>query len=80
LAVNKITWAQVGRVADPGRYLFTFGWLIVTADDLAIWEQFPNAALTLYRTVTATDPEHATGEEFRLGMFELRESLSVSEK
>jgi len=79
LAVNKITWAQVGRVADPGRYLVTFGWLIVTADDLAIWEQFPNAAFTLY-SATATDPEHETGEEFRLGIFELRESLSVSEK
>jgi hypothetical protein len=79
LAVNKITWAQVGRVTDPGRYLFTFGWLIVSADDLAIWKKFPNAAFTLYGT-TATDPERETGEEFRLGTFELRESLSVSEK
>jgi hypothetical protein len=23
--VNKITWPQVGRVAEPGRYMFTFG-------------------------------------------------------
>jgi hypothetical protein len=23
--VNKITWAQAGRVTDPGRYMFKFG-------------------------------------------------------
>src|SRR5674476_125461 len=50
LPVNKITWPQVGRVTGPGRYMFTFGWLTVTAEDLAVWEQFPNAAFTLFRT------------------------------
>src|ERR1700677_4668445 len=30
LSVNKITWPQVGRVAEPGRYMFKFGWLTVT--------------------------------------------------
>ena len=35
--VNKITWAQAGRVTDPGRYMFRFGWLTITADDLAVW-------------------------------------------
>jgi hypothetical protein len=46
------------------------------AEDLAIWEQFPNAAFTLFRTATATE----AGEEFRLGAFELRGNLSRSEK
>src|ERR1700694_686533 len=46
-SVNKITWAQVGRVAEPGRYMFTFGWLTITADDLAVWQQYPDAAFTL---------------------------------
>jgi hypothetical protein len=27
LTVKKITWALVGRVTEPGRYIFTFGWL-----------------------------------------------------
>ena len=78
LPVNKITWPQVGRVTKPGRYMFTFGWLTVTAEDLAVWEEFPNAAFTLYST--ATEPGNETVEEFRLGTFELRETLSLSEK
>jgi hypothetical protein len=85
LVVNKITWAQVGRVIEPGRYMFTFGWLTITADDLAIWEKYPNAAFTLYSTAKPPEPsdeaEEVIGEEeFRLGTFELRETLSLSEK
>ena len=47
--------------------MFRFGWLTVTAQDLAVWEQFPNAAFTLV-TTAATD---VVGEEFQLGAFEL---------
>jgi hypothetical protein len=68
LAVNKITWAQAGRVTEPGRYMLRFGWLTVTPEDLAIWEQFPNAAFTLVTTASATD---VVGGELRLGTFEL---------
>src|ERR1700739_3385342 len=64
-AINKITWQKAGRVAEPGRYMFKFGWLIVTADDLAIWRQFPNMTFTLARTANETE------EEYRLGTFEL---------
>jgi hypothetical protein len=56
--------------------MFKFGWLTVSAEDLAIWGQFPNAAFTLLRTVPAADAE----DEFRLGTFELRENISLSEK
>jgi len=56
--------------------MFTFGWLTVTAEDLAVWEQFPNAAFTLVQTATATD----AGEEFRLGAFELQEKPPLNEK
>jgi hypothetical protein len=73
LAVNKVTWAQVGRVTEPGRHIFRFGWLTVTAEDLAVWEQFPNAAFALVTTTAAAD---VVGEEFRLGTFELWEVLS----
>jgi hypothetical protein len=66
LAVNKITWQKVGRVSEPGRYMFTFGWLTIAAKDLAVWEQFPNAAFTLVKTA-----ETEAGDEFRLGAFEL---------
>ena len=79
--VHKVTWAQVGRVAEPGRYLFTFGWLTITADDLAIWQTYPNAAFTLLRTLTpVTETEAEMVDEYRLGTFELREHLSLSEK
>ncbi len=65
--VHKVTWAQVGRVAEPGRYLFTFGWLTITAEDLAVWQQHPNAAFTL----VVQSPTDAV-EEYHLGAFELR--------
>jgi hypothetical protein len=65
--VTKITWQKAGRVTEPGRYMFRFGWLNVTAEDLAVWEQFPDATFTLVQM-----PHHADGtEEFRLGAFEL---------
>ena len=64
--INKITWPQVGGVTEPGRYMFTFGWLTITADDLAIWQQFPNAAFTLVQTLAIAGE---AGDEFRLGSF-----------
>ena len=63
---HKSTWAQVGRVAEPGRYLFTFGWLTVTDADLAVWQQYPDAAFTL----VVQFPLEAV-EEYRLGAFAL---------
>jgi hypothetical protein len=78
LPINKLTWAQVGRVTDPGRYMFKSGWLTITADDLAIWQNYPNAAFTLLRTSMETEAE--TLDEYRLGTFELNEHLSLSEK
>jgi hypothetical protein len=70
--VNKITWQQVGNVTEPGRYMFRFGWLTVTADDLAVWEKFPDALFALVKTaaVMATDEP----EEFHLGAFDLRDN------
>jgi hypothetical protein len=57
--------------------MFRFGWLTVAAEDLAVWEQFPNAAFTLVKTKAAAED---TNEEFRLGAFEVGESLSLSER
>src|SRR6185312_4506939 len=80
--VNKITWQRAGGVTEPGRYMFTFGWLTVTSDDLKIWNQFPDAAFTLVelpahreRTEEA-DEVHA--EEFHLGTFDLPSPPSYS--
>ena len=75
MAVNKVTWAQVGRVTEAGRYMFKFGWLTITVEDIAVWEQFPTAAFTLVGTTAAE-----TEDEFHLGAFELRDNLSISEK
>ena len=80
--VNKVTWAQVGRVSHPGRYMFKFGWLTITAEDLAVWRAFPNAAFTLVRTTAPAPPEteeQSVGEEYRLGTFELRIDSNYSE-
>lgn len=71
MAVNKITWQQAGHVTEPGRYMFRFGWLTITAEDLAVWNQFPDALFALVKTATST-ATHDT-DEFHLGVFELRE-------
>ena len=65
--VDKVTWQKVGRVTEPGRYMFRFGWLTVTDADLAIWRQYPDAQFTLVQMPAQTGPE----EEFHLGAFEL---------
>jgi hypothetical protein len=75
--VNKITWQKVGHVTAPGRYMFTFGWLTVTAEDLAIWNQFPEASFTLVAVpprAADDDPADPLAEEFHLGAFELPKS------
>ena len=73
--VNKITWRKAGGVTEPGRYMFTFGWLTVTAEDLAVWNRFPDAAFTLVSLPQAgsSDADIAKDfqEEFHLGTFEL---------
>jgi hypothetical protein len=73
--VNKITWAQIGRVTEPGRYMFKFGWLTLTAEDLMVWQNYPNAAFTLFKTATGQNDT----DEFRLGTFELRIDSNYSE-
>jgi hypothetical protein len=80
--VNKITWAQAGHVTDPGRYMFRFGWLTITADDLAVWRLYPNAAFTLISAIPpapAEGEEPLAGDEFRLGIFELPIDSSTSD-
>lgn len=81
LTVNKITWAQAGLVTEPGRYMLRFGWLTVTAEDLVVWKQYPNAAFTLVRTAaTIAEAGEEVAEEYRLGTFDLRENLSFNER
>jgi hypothetical protein len=72
--INKLTWAQVGLVTDPGRYMFKFGWLTITAEDLWVWENYPTAAFTLIRILGPIETD-----EFRLGTFELRTDSNYSE-
>lgn len=72
--VNRISWQRAGSVTEPGRYMFTFGWLTVTEEDLAIWKQFPEATFTLVELPTHhddTDTEPVYADEFHLGMFQL---------
>jgi hypothetical protein len=58
--------------------MFRFGWLTITAADLAVWHQFPDALFALVQT-RATAAADA-GEEFHLGAFELREDPPLSER
>lgn len=65
-------------MTEPGRYMFRFGWLTITAEDLAVWEQFPTALFALVKTAGATATDEA--EEFHLGAFELRDNPLSPEK
>lgn len=47
--------------------MFTFGWLTVTAEDLAVWKQFPEARFTLVKMPGPAD----VADEYRLGTFEV---------
>lgn len=66
--ITKITWQRAGRVTEPGRYVFRFGWLTVTAEDLAIWRQYPDAAFTLVELPGIAEDGR---EQFHLGAFDL---------
>jgi hypothetical protein len=69
VTVDKVTWERVGRVTKPGRYMYTFGWLTITAGDLAIWKQYPQAAFTLLAQAGETDDMPCA--EFHLGAFDV---------
>jgi hypothetical protein len=77
VAINKVSWQQVGHVTEPGRYMFRFGWLTITPADLAVWNEFPDALFVLVKMPTprATDET----DEFHLGVFDLRDSSSPRE-
>jgi response regulator RpfG family c-di-GMP phosphodiesterase len=66
LTIHHVTWAQVGKVSEPGRYLFKFGWLTITAADIAIWQRHPEAAFTLLISPSSDDTE-----AFHLGAFDI---------
>ncbi|MGB3866661.1 MAG: hypothetical protein WBA29_13645 [Xanthobacteraceae bacterium] len=70
ICARKVAWREVGDVATPGRYLFRFGWLTVSADDIAIWQTHPRASFTL----VAITPLGDTPDEYRLGAFDLGET------
>jgi hypothetical protein len=55
--------------------MFRYGWLTITAEDLAIWRQFPEASFTLVKL--PSDPD--APEEFHLGAFEIPASPSLDE-
>lgn len=69
ITVDKITWDRVGRVTEPGRYMYTFGWLTITAGDLDIWKQYPQAAFTLL--ANASELDQTIAGEFHLGAFDV---------
>lgn len=88
LTRTKITWQKAGRVTEPGRYMFTFGWLTVTADDIAVWRRYPEARFTLLQIPKSSTPkssDEVTGDavedadEFHLGTFELSAASDPSQ-
>ena len=64
--MNKVNWTQVGKITEPGRYMFRFGYVIVSAEDLTIWQKYPDATFTLV-PMFSSGPQ----EEYRLGAFDI---------
>ena len=58
--------------------MFRFGWLTISAEDLAVWDQFPDALFVLVQTAAATVTD--AGEEFHLGAFEIKENPRLTER
>ena len=69
MKVPRISWANVGKVESAGRYMFKFGWVTITAEDIAIWSEYPEATFALYE-VQGTEENN----EYRLGSVLLRET------
>jgi hypothetical protein len=60
--------------------MFTFGWLTVTAEDINVWERFPEATFTLVKLpdVKLTDDGDSVADEFHLGAFEIPMEIAES--
>lgn len=63
MKVPRVSWAAVGHVQTPGRYMFKFGWVTISEDDLAVWRDYRDATFALYECP-------AQGGEYRLGSFD----------
>jgi hypothetical protein len=72
--MHKLTWPEAGMVREPGQYESRFGLVEITADDLAVWTRFPQAAFT----VTGLSPDSSAERILRLGAFELRTNSNYS--
>lgn len=73
-AMNKITWGEIGMAKEPGQYRYRFGFVTVTAHDIAIWQQYPNAVFTVIEPSV-----YAELRIFKLGTFELRDKPTWEE-
>ena len=69
----KLTWPEIGMIAEPGQYEYRSGMLTITSDDLAIWQSYRNAAFTVIETAPASG-----SPSYRLGTFELRDDWNIS--
>ncbi|MGJ4885238.1 hypothetical protein [Bradyrhizobium sp. HKCCYLRH1065] len=79
--VNKIDWNKAAGITEPGCNMLVFGWLTVTADDIAIWQRYPRAAFTLAESPSLFDGlgNMDPGDtEYHLGTFELPGTQSSS--
>ncbi len=68
MRVNKITWDKIGRVTEPGRYKYLFGYLSITPADIEVWTRYPDATFTL---ISQLPNEQAADDEYRLGSFDI---------
>jgi hypothetical protein len=66
--MKKISWHEIGMATEPGQYRYRFGFVIVSARDIAIWQQYPDAVFSVIEPSV-----YAEQRIFKLGTFELRD-------
>jgi hypothetical protein len=68
----KLIWVDIGLATEPGQYESRYGLIEVTADDLWVWQKYPNTAFVVMQPSPFSDETVC-----RLGTFELREDWNV---
>ena len=71
MRINKITWDKIGRITEPGRYRYFFGYLTVTPEDIEVWARYPHATFTLISRPSFEQ----SGEDYHLGAFDIGDAL-----
>jgi hypothetical protein len=65
--MNKITWSDIGMATEPGQCQTRLGLVDVTAADIEVWQQFPQATFAIFGQSLHDSPDTV----LHLGAFDI---------